>query len=106
MDKYRSAAEKKLGDKVHPDIIAQEALEKAEFSSREREYFFNNAYGDLLVDYFVEWLKTAPHETKHREFIYNSALALGDVKSRLIQAEQLGKNIPYMKDMEDNNAFN
>ena len=106
MDKYRRAAEKKLGDKVHPDIIAQEALENAEFSSREREYFFNNAYGDLLVDYFVEWLKTAPHEIKHREFIYNSALALGDVKSRLIQAEQLGKNIPHMKDMEDNNAFN
>ena len=32
MDKYRRAAEKKLGDKVHPDIIAQEALDKAEFS--------------------------------------------------------------------------
>ena len=69
MEKYRRAAEKKLGDKVHPDIIAQEALETAEFSSREREYFFDRAYGDLLADYFVEWLKTAPHEIKHREFI-------------------------------------
>jgi hypothetical protein len=101
MEKYRRAAEKKLGDKVHPDIIAQEALETAEFSSREREYFFDRAYGELLTDYFVEWLKTAPHEIKHREFIYNSALALGDVKSRLIAVETLGKNIPYMKDMED-----
>ena len=99
MDKYRKSAEKKLGDKVHPDLIAKEALVNAEFSSREREVFFDKVYGDLLVDYFIAWLKTEPHETKTREFIYSSALGLGDVKSRMIQYETLGRNVPHMEDM-------
>ena len=100
MDKYKKAAEKKLTNKVHPDQLAKEALVNAEFSSREREMFFDKVYGELLVDYFINWLKTEPHENKTREFIYNSALALGDVKARLISFETLGKNIPII---EDNN---
>ena len=96
MEKYRKAAEKKLTLKVHPDQIAKEALVTAEFSSRERETFFDNAYGELLVEYFINWLQTEPHENKTREFIYNSALALGDVKSKMIAYETLGKNIPIM----------
>ena len=44
MDKYRKAGEKILKGQ-HPDMIAKEALNKAEFSSREREYFFDEAYG-------------------------------------------------------------
>ena len=55
MDKYRKAAEKKLTNKVHPDMLAKEALVKAEFSSRERETFFEEAYGELLVEYFINW---------------------------------------------------
>ena len=97
MDKYRKTAEKKLKGQ-HPDLIAKEALVRAEFSSRQREEFFEDAYGELLVEYFINWLKTDPHETKTREFIYNSALALGDVKARLIQYETYGKNIPVMED--------
>ena len=100
MDKYRKTAEKKLTTKVHPDLLAKEALVKASFSSREREEFFEGAYGELLVEYFINWLKTDPHETKTREFIYNSALALGDVKAKLIQYETYGKNIPHIT--EDN----
>lgn len=103
MDKYRKSAEKRLSGKVHPDILAREALVNAEFSSREREAFFESAYGELLVEYFINWLKTEPHETKTREFIYNSALALGDVKQKLISYEIYGKNIPHM---EDNDATN
>ena len=97
MDKYRKTAEKKLKGQ-HPDTIAREALVRAEFSKREREEFFEDAYGELLVEYFINWLKTEPHENKTREFIYNSALALGDVKARLIQYETYGKNIPHMED--------
>ena len=100
MDKYRKTAEKKLKGQ-HPDLIAKEALVRAEFSSQQREQFFEDAYGELLVEYFINWLKTDPHETKTREFIYNSALALGDVKARLIQYETYGKNVPLM---EDNDA--
>ena len=102
MDKYRKAAEKRLTTKVHPDQLAKEALVNAEFSSREREMFFDKVYGDLLVDYFINWLKTEPHENKTREFIYNSALSLGDVKARLISFETYGKNIPIIE--EDNDA--
>ncbi len=98
MDKYRKAAEKKLTGKTHPDLLAKEALVKAEFSSREREMFFEDAYGELLVEYFINWLKTDPHEQKTREFIYNSALALGDVKQKLIGYEVYGKNVPHMED--------
>ena len=101
MDKYRKTAEKKLKG-VHPDLIAKEALVKAEFSSREREQFFEDAFGELMVEYYINWLRTDPHEVKTREFIYNSALALGDVKSKLIAYETFGKNIPHLE--EDNNG--
>ena len=97
MDKYRQTAEKKLKGQ-HPDMVAREALVRAEFSSREREEFFTSAYGELLTDYFINWLSTEPHEAKTREFIYNSALALGDVKARLIQYETYGANVPFMED--------
>ena len=96
MDKYRQTAEKKLTNKIHPDVLAQQALENARFASHEREYFFDHAYGEILVEYFINWLKTEPHETKTREFIYNSALALGDVKSKLIGYEMLGKNMSHL----------
>ena len=101
MDKYRKPAEKKLKGQ-HPDLAAKEALVRAEFASRQRDEFFDEAYGELLVEYFINWLKTDPHETKTREFIYNSALALGDVKSRLIQYETYGKNIPHLEDNNNN----
>ena len=52
MDKYRKTAEKKLKGQ-HPDLIAKEALIRAEFSTREREQFFEGAYGELLVEYFI-----------------------------------------------------
>ena len=100
MDKYRKTAEKKLKG-LHPDLQAKEALVRAEFSSREREQFFEDAYGELLVDYFINFLKTEPHETKTREFIYNSCLGLGDVKNKLIQYETYGKNVPHLEDNDN-----
>ena len=100
MDKFRAQAEKRLKGQ-HPDLLAKEALVKAEFSSRERNSFFDEAYGELLVEYFINWLSTDPHETKTREFIYNSALALGDVKQKLIGYEVYGKNVPHMEDNDN-----
>jgi len=100
MDKYRKAGEKAFSKKMHPDMLAKEALINAEFSSRQRNEFFDDAYGELLVTYFMHWLKTEPHENKTREFIYNSALALGDVRQKLVEYETKGKNIQFM---EDNN---
>jgi len=95
MDKYRESAEKKLKGQ-HPDLIAKEALVKAEFATREREQFFDNVYGELLTDYFLQFLNTEPHENKKREFIYSCVLGLGDVKSRMVQYEMYGSNVQYM----------
>ena len=100
MEKYRSSAEKKLKGQ-HPDLQAKEALVRAEFSSRQREEFFDGVYGELLVEYFLNWLGTDPHEIKTREFIYNSALALGDVKNRMVQYETYGRNVPHMEDKDE-----
>lgn len=95
MDKYRKSAEKKLKG-VHPDLIAKEALINAQFASREREQFFNGAYGDLMVDYYLQFLQTDPHEHKAREFIYSCVLSLGDVKQRLANYEMYGSNVSHM----------
>ena len=99
MEKYRGTAEKRLKGQ-HPDLQAKEALVRAEFSSRAQEDFFNEAYGELLVDYFIQFLSSEPHENKKREFIYAACLGLGDVKSKLTQYEMYGKNVPHLG--EDN----
>lgn len=111
MDKYRKAAETKLNNnksygnhKIHPEELARRAHVKGHFAAKERDEFFDEVYGEVLVDFFIEWLKTEPHETKSREFLYSSALALGSVKERMINFEMYGKNIPHM--MEDNNETN
>lgn len=103
MEKYRNTAEKKLKN-VHPDVIAKEALVKAEFSKREREDFFTGLYGELMVDYYLQFLKTEPHESKAREFIYSCVLALGDVKSKMTQYETMGKNIHFMSQQDEVNG--
>ena len=104
MDKYRQPAEKRLKG-IHPDLLAKEALVKAEFSNRAREEFFNEAFGELMVDYYIKFMETEPHEHKSREFIYSCVLALGDVKNRLVQYETYGRNVPLM-DNEDNDEGN
>lgn len=101
MDKYRETAEKRLTDRVHPDVQAQKALVQAEFASREREEFFNSAYGEVLVDLFISWLNTAPHETKSREFLYSTAMGLGSVKEKLMHIETYGRNIPHLDEAAD-----
>jgi len=91
--------------KVHPDRLSQIALAEAKFSTSTRNSFFDSAYGDILVDFFVEWLKTEPHETKTREHLYACSMALGSVKEKLISIETKGRNIPIMEKLgeEDSN---
>ncbi|MDC3283343.1 hypothetical protein OAV41_02085 [Planctomycetota bacterium] len=107
MEKYRESAEKRLGNKksygkhkIHPEELARRAHTKGHFAAKERDEFFDEAYGEVLVDYFVEWLQTDPHETKSREFLYAAAMALGSVKEKMMSFEMYGKNIPHL--MEDN----
>lgn len=100
MDKFTETAEKRLRGQDYI-LHAKEALVRAEFASREREAFLNTAYGELLVDYFLEFCNSEPQETKKREFIYSCVLGLGDVKGKLVQYETYGRNIKVM-DGENN----
>ena len=102
---YREAAEKKLANesvygkkKVHPQELARMAHVEGGFATKEREEFFDKAFGEILVDYFEAWLRTEPHEAKAREFLYDSAMALGDVRSRLIMKETYGNNVPHLEE--------
>ena len=106
MEKYRPVAEKSIGNqkshgkhKVHPEILAQEAHVKGEFSSRVMDEFFDEVNGEVLCDLFNAWLHTEPHETKTREFLYSTAMALGSVREKLIQKETYGRNIPTLNEM-------
>lgn len=83
--------------KLNPFKDSQEALMHAEFSSREREVFFNEAYGSILADLFTAWLRTEPHATKERDFLYASAMALGSVKAKMIGIETYGTNMQFIK---------
>lgn len=82
---------------IKPFADAQFALAKAAFSKYEREEFFDTAYVQILSDYFMTWLKTEPHCTKEREFLYSCAMALGSVKSKMIEFEQYGANAAHIQ---------
>lgn len=105
MDKYRNGFEKRIkprmdyttGElKVEPFRDAQVALAQGMFATREREEFFGNAYSQILSDLFVTWLKTEPHASKEREYLYHTAMALGSVKEKLMQIETFGNNVKYL----------
>jgi|TARA_R100001594_G_scaffold13593_1_gene29214 hypothetical protein len=105
MDQYKKAAETRLSNsashgnhKIHPEELARRAHTRGHFAAKERDEFFDQVYGDILVEYFMQWLKTEPHETKSREFLYASAMALGSVKEKMIAFETYGKNVPHMQE--------
>ena len=107
VEKYKDVAKKKLGNQkshgnheTHPEVLAQQAHTRGEFSSRVMDEFFTEAYGEVLIDLFMQWLQTQPHETKSREFLYSTAMGLGSVREKLIQMETYGKNVPTLKEME------
>ena len=108
MDKYKEAFHKRVkpamnaeGEyKVEPFRDAQVALGKAQFVQREREQFFGEAYGEILADLFVQWLKSEPHATKEREYLYSTAMALGSVKEKLVGIETYGANMAYVHNLK------
>lgn len=111
MDKYKSKFEERLANskshgnhQTHPEVLAQKAHTKGEFTDKVLDEFFDEANGDILVDICLEWLKTSPHETKTREYLWTTAMALGSVRERLMRQQQYGKNIPILKELEENNG--
>ena len=111
MEKYRDTAKKRLANKknhgqheTHPEVLAQQAHVDGQFASRTLDEFFTTVHGEILVDLFIEWLQTAPHETKTREFLYSTAMALGSTREKLVQMETYGRNVPVVKEMEKENG--
>lgn len=101
MDKYKNGAKRKFkptmdqktGEyKANPFATSQTALTRATFAKKERDEFFTEAYSDILVDLFVQWLQTEPHCTKEREYLFHVAMGLGSVKERLLNIETYGFN--------------
>ena len=115
MDKYKNGAKKKFkpkldqqtGDyKANPFSESQNALANATFSKKERDEFFTEAFSEILVELFQQWIKTEPHCTKEREYLYHVAMGLGSVKERLIQIETYGFNqdlLDYNRSQEGDN---
>jgi len=110
MDKYKKGFENKIKPKVdhedgemrvNPFRDSQFALTKATFAKQDREQFFSDAYCDILSELFISWLKTEPHCTKEREYLYHVAMAMGSVKERLVQIEQFGKNAAYIQQKDE-----
>ena len=71
MDKYSKPAEKRLKG-IHPDLKAKEALVRAEFTDRMKEEFFNEAFGELMFDYYIKFMETEPHEHPNTCLLYTS----------------------------------
>ena len=108
MKRYEDKAKERLANKrsygnyeTHPEILAQKALADGHFASRVMDEFFTETYGEVLVDLFQKWLQTEPHETKTREFLYCTAMALGSVNEKLIRKETYGANVPTIKDQQN-----
>lgn len=103
MKKYTDGFRKKLDSvkdgtaatPVEPFKNAQRALARAEFTTREREEFFSDAYLEILIELFDQWIKTEPHAVKEREYLYHSGMALGSIKEKLIAYETFGKNAAF-----------
>lgn len=107
MDKYKQSFEDRIKPKVdyssgsgqikvEPFRESQAALANSMFAKEERESFFAAAYGEILSDLFIQWLKSEPHEDKLRQYLYSSAMALGSVKAKMVGIEQYGNNMQFI----------
>jgi hypothetical protein len=101
MKKYVKGFEQKIKPKVdavtgqtivEPFRDAQQALVRAQFTSRERETFFDDAFQDIMVQIFEKWVLSEPHAVKEREYLYHVCMGLGSVKEMLARYEMFGKN--------------
>lgn len=70
-------------------------------ANREREAFFDEAYAEIMLDLFMRWTQTELGESELRESLYQNVLALGAVKSKLLEYEMYARNAPFM--MENDN---
>lgn len=102
-DSLRKAVLDKFPEMLRPEQIAQnaqEAIVRGSFADQMKERFFDHAFGEVLADLFMAWLKTEAHCVKEREFLYATAMALGSVKGKLIDFSNFGKNAQYLQEQQ------
>lgn len=82
---------------VNPQNYAFHDINKGEFANEQRSTFFDEAFGEILYDYFTKWLETSADQHEQREHLYCAAMGLGSVKQKLREYETLGKNTALLE---------
>ena len=101
--RYKKQAEARMHTKpqtgqshTDPTLQYRKALLNAHFASEARTEFMDDAYGDILVDLFIKWIETNPHEERTREYLYSVAQGLGFVREKMVAYELSGKNAEFL----------
>jgi len=77
------------------DRSERHAVSMGDFSNKEQTSFWNEAYGDILFDVFKAWLNTSHDDSGQREYLFNTAMALGQVREKLAGMSHVSNNIRY-----------
>ena len=89
-------------------LSVEEILERGDSAARLlNEPIFSIAFENTMQNYQDDWIRTKPHETQRREFLYHKAIALTEVAIDLqgmVQATQ-GINLESMKQEQINPKF-
>tara|TARA_R110001592_G_scaffold262275_3_gene527328 strand:+ start:2476 stop:2727 length:252 start_codon:yes stop_codon:yes gene_type:complete len=83
-------------------------MDKIELGAHAKMIINNKAY-NLIFDkvkekYLIAWSQTASHQTELRETIYNTVVALADVKKEIESLAVAGDNETFKKEQEDLNG--
>ena len=62
---------------------------------------FDEMFDRVRVKYQDMWSKTQPHQEELRETLYNTIVALADVKREIEVVSTLGDNVAFNKEQED-----
>jgi len=80
-------------------------MDKIELGAHAKMIINNKAYGlifDMVRDnYMRAWAQTKPNQEELRETLYNTSVALADVKRQIESLAVAGDNATFTKESED-----
>ena len=83
-------------------------MDKIELGTHAKMIISNKAYNIIFEKvrekYLVAWSQTGSHQTELREAIYNTVVALTDVKKEIESLAVAGDNVIFKKEQEDLNG--
>lgn len=83
--------------------LQQIFVHRGEEAGRKKDEFFDEAYAEILLDLFLRWTQTLPHEHEFRESLYQNVLALGAVRNKLTEYQVYARNAPFLQIEEEDN---